>query len=68
MENGKVQRIVVTEPGSGYCSPPEVKVEGFPNLKLQATLGFSQNLKENGTISAVAITSAKKPKKARAVP
>jgi hypothetical protein len=59
IENGKIKRIVVTEPGSGYCSPPEVKVEGFQNVVLKATLGFTKDLKRNGAIAAVEITSAK---------
>jgi hypothetical protein len=72
VENGKVKKIVVTEPGSGYCSPPDVTVEGFGNgtgssdLKLKATLGLSKDLKKNGTIAAVEIVPPAKPKRAPA--
>jgi hypothetical protein len=66
VENGKIKRIVVTEPGSGYCTPPTVTVEGFDNgdrdLQLQATLGFSKDLKKNGTIAKVEIVPPAKSK------
>jgi hypothetical protein len=58
-EDGKIQRVVVTEAGSGYSSPPEVTVEGFANVQLKATLGFSKDLKKNGTIAAVEIEPTK---------
>ncbi len=68
IENGKIKRIVVTEGGSGYCSPPTVKVEGFPNLELKATLEFTKDLKKNGAIAAVEIIPAKSPNTASPVP
>src|SRR5580704_7478757 len=33
VENGKIKRIVVTDPGLGYCSPPDVRVEGFGHIE-----------------------------------
>jgi hypothetical protein len=68
VENGKVTRIVVADPGSGYCSPPVVHVDGFQNLRLEATLEFSKDVKKNGSIAAVELTSAKKPGTARSAP
>jgi hypothetical protein len=59
VENGKIERIVVTEPGSGYSSPPAVKVDGFPEMEFRVTLGFGKNLKKNGTIAAVEIVPTK---------
>ena len=59
VENGKIERIVVTEPGSGYSSPPAVKVDGFPETEFRVTLGFGKNLKKNGTIAAVEIVPKK---------
>lgn len=53
VENGKVKRIVVTDPGSGYSSPPKATVEGFPNLTLQVILRFSKDLEKNGSIGEV---------------
>jgi hypothetical protein len=68
VEHGKLQRIVVTESGSGYCSPPKVNVEGFPNVEFKATLGFSKDLKKNGTVAAVDIVPGKAPKPGRSDP
>jgi hypothetical protein len=62
VENGKIKKIVVTEPGAGYCSLPEVKVEGFPNVEFRVTLGFSKEFKKNGAVAAVEVVPAKKQK------
>jgi hypothetical protein len=59
IENGKIKKIVVTEPGAGYCSPPDMKVEGFPNADLKATLKFSKDLKKNGGIEAIEVAPEK---------
>ena len=40
VENGKIVRVVITKPGSGYCTPPTGKVDGFPAAMLEARLGF----------------------------
>jgi len=68
VKNGQVQRIVVTEPGSGYCSPPEVTVQDYPNLRASATLKFSKDLTRNGGIAAVELVPAKRKKAARSAP
>jgi hypothetical protein len=59
VEDGKLKKIVVTEPGAGYCSPPTVQVEGFKDVEVKTTLEFSKNLKTNGGISAIEILPAK---------
>ncbi len=51
--DGKVERIVVTDPGSGYSSAPRVTVRGFEKEKLIARLGYSTDLKKNGIIVGV---------------
>ena len=33
IENGKVKQIVVTDPGSGYSTPPKVTVKGFEKTR-----------------------------------
>lgn len=60
VENGKIKRIVVEEPGAGYCSTPEVKVKGFPKAELKVKLGFGKELKKNGRIDAVELVPVKK--------
>ena len=59
VEGGKIKQIVVTNPGSGYSSPPDVKVEGFEGVEFKVTLGVSKDLKKNGTIEAVDVLPAK---------
>lgn len=60
VENGKIKKIVVTEAGSGYCVPPQVKVVGFPDAEFKVTLGFSKEFKKNGAVTAVEVVAAKK--------
>ncbi len=59
VEDGKIKRIVVSEPGSGYCSPPDVKVEGFDTTKFKAALKFSKDLKKNGGIATIDVVAGK---------
>ena len=59
VENGKIKQIVVTEPGTGYCSPPEVKVEGIQGVEFKVKLQFSKDLKKNGTIASVEVAPTK---------
>src|SRR5205085_4660079 len=53
LENGKVKRIVVTDPGSGYSTAPRAMVQGMERHKLKVTIHFSTDLKKNGSISAI---------------
>jgi len=57
--DGKVQKFVITEPGSGYSSPPEVAVQGMKGVRAKAALQFSKDLKKNGVVASVADTPAK---------
>ena len=59
VEGGKVTRVVVTEPGSGYNTPPSVTVEGVQGVAFKVTRGFSKDVKANGGVAAVEIPSAK---------
>jgi hypothetical protein len=51
--DGKVIEFVVTEGGSGYNSPPNVTVEGMPDVHAQAKLSFSADFKKNGAVAAI---------------
>lgn len=55
VENGKITKIVVTEPGSGYSSPPQVTVKGVPDVELNVTLTFDKDLKKNGRIKSIEV-------------
>jgi hypothetical protein len=55
VKSGKVLRVVVTDSGSGYNTPPAVSVEGMSGIKLKATLALGKDLKTNGGIASVAV-------------
>lgn len=59
VEGGKVKKLVVTEPGSGYSSPPKVTIEGMEKVELKATLVLDKDLKKNGAIGTVEVVEAK---------
>src|SRR5436190_1124180 len=52
VENGKIKKIVVLEPGSGYCSQPMVEVKGFPDAKFTIELSLSKELTKNGGVKS----------------
>ncbi len=51
--DGKLDRIVITEPGHGYCSSPKIVVPGYENQKFETTLNYSTDFKKNGAISSI---------------
>lgn len=53
--DGKIKSIVVDEPGSGYCNPPEVTVKGFESVPLKVTLHFDTDMKKNGSIASIEV-------------
>jgi len=55
IENGKIVGFVVTQGGSGYSTPPVVRVQGMPGVNAQAKLAFSSDFEANGAISEVAL-------------
>jgi hypothetical protein len=55
VEDGKIKKIVITDPGFGYSSPPKVSVKGFEKVHLEAKLKFDTDLKKNGGVSAVEV-------------
>lgn len=55
--DGKIERIVVTEPGSGYCTPPKIVVPGYETEKFEAKLGLSKDLKKNGHIASIELVT-----------
>ena len=55
VEDGKVKRVVVTEAGSGYSTPPTATVQGFEKLRLKVSIQFGKDLKKNGAVSSVEV-------------
>jgi hypothetical protein len=59
VEDGKIKKVVVTEPGSGYSSPPKATVKGFEKVRLEAKVKFVTDLKKNGGIESIEMASEK---------
>jgi len=55
VENGKVTKIVVTEPGSGYCTLPKATIEGMEKVELTVTLQFDKDMKKNGAVKLIEV-------------
>lgn len=53
VEEGKIAKIVVTESGAGYSSPPQATVKGFEKVRLESKVKFETDLKKNGGITSV---------------
>jgi len=62
VEGGKIKEVVVTEPGSGYSTPPKATVQGLETVPLKATVQFAKDLKKNGAVSSVEVATAERPK------
>jgi hypothetical protein len=59
VEKGRITKIVVTEPGSGYSSPPRAVVEGFEETRLDVSIQFHKDLQKNGSIESVELAADK---------
>ncbi len=55
VEDGKIVKVVVDEPGSGYCTPPKVMIKGFEKVEFDVTLLFDKDMKKNGSIKSIEI-------------
>ncbi len=52
-----VTDVRITNPGSGYSSPPRVIVAGHPQVKAVAQLAFGTDFRTNGSIKSLTIVS-----------
>lgn len=59
VESGKVTKVVITEAGSGYCTPPQVTIQGMEKVTLTAKLHLDKELKKNGSIAAVEVAAGR---------
>jgi hypothetical protein len=59
VEDGKIKKIVITEPGSGYSSPPKVVVKSFEKVRLEAKVNFTTDLRKNGGIESIELAKEK---------
>ena len=55
LEDGKVKRIVVTDPGAGYSTAPKAMIQGMDKVMLKVAIEFSKDLKKNGAISSIEV-------------
>ena len=60
VSNGAVTGLVVTNPGYGYSSPPNVSLQGGPDVQAVVTLAFDPDFGKNGSIKSVALVSPAK--------
>jgi hypothetical protein len=58
VEGGKVKEIVVSEPGSGYSTPPRAVIKGMPEVKLTVNIAFDRDLKKNGSVQSIHVSPA----------
>jgi hypothetical protein len=57
VSHGVVTGFNVTDPGSGYSSPPEASIPGYPNVSVQVTLAFGTNFTSNGSIKEMKLVN-----------
>jgi hypothetical protein len=48
----RIVRVTIVRAGSGYSSPPTLRVPGLPGVRLGTTLGFSTDFAKNGRIAS----------------
>jgi len=58
VSKGVVTGFTVTNPGSGYSSPPTVSLQGMPDAHATATLSFDTDFSKNGAIKEIAQSPA----------
>jgi hypothetical protein len=55
VENGEVVSVKITNAGAGYLAPPTVIVAGHPDVKIEATIEFTQDLQTNGRLASLTV-------------
>ena len=59
VEDGKLVKIVVDEPGYGYSSPPTATIRGMDGVVLKTSIRFAKDLKKNGAVDTIEIGASK---------
>jgi hypothetical protein len=67
VSDGKLQKLVVTLAGSGYCSPPKVTIKGMETLTLEATLHVDKEFEKNGAVESIKVVDAPKATRRAAI-
>ncbi|MCB9949831.1 MAG: hypothetical protein H6824_02485 [Planctomycetaceae bacterium] len=55
VENGVVTNFEITDGGSGYSSPPVVRVPDVDNATFEVQLSFGKQLDKNGSVTAISV-------------
>ena len=55
VENGEVVSVKITNAGAGYIAPPTVVVAGHPDVRVEATIDFTQDLQTNGRLASLTV-------------
>lgn len=55
INDGKVTGFEITDPGSGFSTPPAVKVDGYENVNVEVTIEFSTDFRKNGRVTAISV-------------
>jgi len=50
---GAITKFVITNPGSGYSSPPQALVTGFTSIALKVTMSYGKDLQRNGGVAGI---------------
>jgi hypothetical protein len=58
IQGGQVKKVVVSEAGSGYSSPPKVTIKGMEDVTLKATL--HKEFKKNGSVESLEVVESPK--------
>ena len=61
VQNGVVTKFEIIDGGAGYSSPPTVSVPNVNTDSAKVELSFGKDLKKNGSISAITLSSGKAP-------
>ncbi len=60
VENGRITKIVITDPGFGYSTPPKITAPSLPDAEFTVTLLFDKDLKKNGSIKTIEVKTREK--------
>ena len=60
IDDGNVVGFKILDQGSGYLTPPQVRVKGYEDVRAEAKIAFAKDLSKNGRIVEI-VLSPKKP-------
>jgi len=58
VKDGKITGFKITDAGAGYSSPPDITVEGIPDVHVMAEVTYGKDLATNGQIASLSTGGA----------